>query len=76
MVHAPAGRRLRRARRPAAPGARVPALLPHGRAPRPGGVGLGLSLVRAIAEAHGGDTSIESRVGRGTRVTVSLPVSG
>jgi signal transduction histidine kinase len=39
-----------------------------------GGVGLGLSLVRAIAEVHGGDASIESRVEGGTRVTMSLPV--
>jgi signal transduction histidine kinase len=39
-----------------------------------GGVGLGLSLVRAIAEAHGGEASIDSQVGQGTRVTISLPV--
>jgi signal transduction histidine kinase len=39
-----------------------------------GGVGLGLSLVRAIAEAHGGEASIDSHVGRGTRVTLSLPI--
>jgi len=39
-----------------------------------GGVGLGLSLVRAIAEAHGGEASIESRVNHGTRVTMSLPI--
>jgi signal transduction histidine kinase len=39
-----------------------------------GGVGLGLSLVRAIAEAHGGEATIESRPGEGTQVTVSLPI--
>ena len=39
-----------------------------------GGVGLGLSLVRAIAEAHGGEASIESRVDEGTRVTIALPI--
>lgn len=39
-----------------------------------GGVGLGLSLVRAIAQAHGGDAAIESRVGNGTRVTVTVPL--
>ena len=37
-----------------------------------GGVGLGLSLVRAIAVAHGGSVSLESRPGD-TTVTVSLP---
>jgi signal transduction histidine kinase len=38
-----------------------------------GGVGLGLSLVRAIVEAHGGQASIESTLGSGTRCTLSLP---
>ncbi|MFC3079901.1 sensor histidine kinase [Phenylobacterium terrae] len=41
---------------------------------RAGGTGLGLSLVRAFAELHGGEMIIESRVGEGTQVTVSLPV--
>ncbi len=39
-----------------------------------GGVGLGLSLVRAIAEAHGGEASIESQVDKGTKVTLSIPL--
>jgi cell cycle sensor histidine kinase DivJ len=38
------------------------------------GTGLGLSLVRAFAELHGGSMSIESRLGEGTSVTVRLPV--
>jgi two-component system OmpR family sensor kinase len=38
-----------------------------------GGAGLGLSLVSAIAEAHGGTASVESRPGD-TTFTVSLPV--
>ena len=38
------------------------------------GTGLGLSLVRAFAELHGGRMSIESSLGEGTAVTVRLPV--
>jgi len=38
------------------------------------GSGLGLSLVRHIAQAHGGDVSVESAPGRGTRFTISLPI--
>jgi signal transduction histidine kinase len=38
------------------------------------GSGLGLSLVKAFAQLHGGDMSIESRLGEGTAVTVRLPV--
>jgi cell cycle sensor histidine kinase DivJ len=38
------------------------------------GTGLGLSLVRAFAELHGGEMTIESTLGEGTSVTVRLPV--
>ncbi len=41
---------------------------------RAGGTGLGLSLVRAFAELHGGEMTIESALGEGTSVTVRLPV--
>jgi heavy metal sensor kinase len=37
------------------------------------GVGLGLSICRSVAEAHGGHIRIESVVGRGTRVTLLMP---
>ncbi|MCP9491966.1 MAG: ATP-binding protein [Solirubrobacteraceae bacterium MAG38_C4-C5] len=38
------------------------------------GAGLGLSIVRAIAEAHGGRVELRSGVGRGARFTIHLPV--
>jgi signal transduction histidine kinase len=41
---------------------------------RPEGAGLGLPIVRAIAEAHGGHVRVESEIGRGTTFTVELPV--
>jgi len=37
------------------------------------GSGLGLSIVQAIARAHGGEAAIDSAPGRGTRVRVWLP---
>lgn len=39
------------------------------------GLGLGLSLVRAIVEAHGGGASVESAPSRGSRFTVRLPAA-
>jgi len=38
------------------------------------GTGLGLSIVRKIVDQHGGDVVIESEIGRGARVTVSIPM--
>lgn len=40
------------------------------------GVGLGLSVVKGLAQLHGGRLEIESEVGVGTRVMVNLPQSG
>jgi signal transduction histidine kinase len=39
------------------------------------GVGLGLAISKWIAEAHGGSIEVQSRAGRGTTFTVTLPVS-
>ena len=37
------------------------------------GTGLGLSLVKSIADLHGGSISVQSEVGRGTAVTLRFP---
>jgi len=38
------------------------------------GSGLGLALVRHIAHAHGGEVTVDSAPGRGSKFTISLPV--
>jgi len=39
------------------------------------GSGLGLSLVRHITEAHGGDIAVESTPGKGSKFVLSLPLA-
>jgi signal transduction histidine kinase len=60
----------------------APAALPHvfepyyrapgadGTAP---GTGLGLAVVKALVEAHGGEIEVASEIGRGTKVSFTLP---
>ena len=43
------------------------------RSRKTGGYGLGLSLCKAIIDAHGGRIEVTSTPGKGTRVTVTLP---
>lgn len=38
------------------------------------GTGLGLSIVKSLVDVHGGELNIESIVGEGTTVTISLPL--
>ena len=46
-----------------------------GRASQVGGMGLGLSLVRHVVEAHHGTIDVQSVVGKGSTFTILLPVS-
>jgi two-component system phosphate regulon sensor histidine kinase PhoR len=39
-----------------------------------GGTGLGLSIVKHLLIAHGGRLEIESRFGRGTKVSLHFPL--
>jgi signal transduction histidine kinase len=37
------------------------------------GVGIGLSIVKHIVEAHGGRVRVQSAVGQGSRFIIELP---
>ena len=41
---------------------------------KPGGSGLGLPTTQKIIAAHGGRIRVQSEVGRGTQITIELPV--
>ena len=46
----------------------------NSRGQRANGVGLGLSIVKSLVEAHGGSVAVRSREGRGSIFTCTLPI--
>jgi signal transduction histidine kinase len=40
------------------------------------GIGIGLSIVKHIVEAHGGCVSVHSQPGQGSRFVITLPADG
>ncbi|MEM7345417.1 MAG: HAMP domain-containing sensor histidine kinase [Chloroflexota bacterium] len=46
----------------------------RGRRPKEGGMGFGLYIVKTVVEKHQGWAKIESRVGDGTTITLTLPI--
>jgi signal transduction histidine kinase len=47
----------------------------HARSRESGGAGLGLAIGRWIAEAHGGEICVESKLGEGSTFQVKIPLS-
>lgn len=51
----------------------LPFFRAQGESSAPGGWGIGLSVVRGVAEAHGGSVVVDSAAGRGTSFTMRIP---
>src|SRR5262249_21334529 len=49
-------------------------LAKNARNPNASGSGIGLSLVKHIAEAHGGQVVVDSQPGRGATFTITVPI--
>lgn len=45
----------------------------YARSRESGGTGLGLPIVRHVAQAHGGDVAVWSQLGRGSTFTITIP---
>ena len=41
---------------------------------KPQGTGLGMALARSVIDLHGGELTVHSTLGRGTRITIRLPL--
>ena len=54
--------------------AKLESLFRPSQSSRPGGLGIGLYQCKQIVEAHGGTIQIRSEEGKGTQVTIELPV--
>jgi len=58
---------------PGIPAERVAAIFDRFQRGPEGGTGLGLSIARSAVERNGGRIAVESRVGSGSRFTITLP---
>ncbi len=43
---------------------------------KPEGTGLGMALARSVIALHGGELTVHSALGKGTRITIRLPIEG